>query len=91
MPEGEEDASNAAINRRNLGIVNEILEMVPVNNGESTKRCVIYTDGEIAVLPEPVAMELIIINCVLIFVPCICKSCKLALPITPVRDFRNIF
>ena len=52
MPEGEENASIATINRRNLGIVNEILEMVPVNNSESTNLCVIYTDGEVAVLPE---------------------------------------
>jgi len=37
MPEGEEDAFFEAINRRKTGIVNEILEMVPVNNGESTK------------------------------------------------------
>ena len=82
MPEGGEDASMEGINSRKLGIVNEILETFSVSNGESTKRCVIYTNGEMAVLPEPVTIELIIINCVLIFVPCICKSCKLALPFT---------
>jgi hypothetical protein len=91
MPEGEEDAPIAAINRRKAVIVNEILEMVPMNKGESATCCVIYTDGEIAMLPEPLDIELIIINCVLIFVPCIGKSCKLALPFTTVRVFRNIF
>jgi hypothetical protein len=48
MPEGEENASMEGINSRKLGIVNEILEMVPVSNGESTKPRVIYTDGKLS-------------------------------------------
>jgi hypothetical protein len=64
MPEGGKDASMEENNRWNLGIVNEILETFSVRNNESTKLCVVYTDGEMAALPELVAVELIIINCI---------------------------
>lgn len=52
MPEGEKMPPSQQLTAPGVSIVNEILEMDPVSNGESTKPCVIYTDGKIDILQE---------------------------------------
>jgi hypothetical protein len=57
VPEKEKMPPSQQLTAPGLGIVNEILEKNPVSNGEITKPCVIYTDGEVDILQQLIKLS----------------------------------